>query len=294
MKFRFAVMIGLATSAAGLLLTSGPLSAQQAWRQLFNGKDLTGWTASSGAGGGGGGARGGAGAGGGARAGAAVPPGGAAPGGAPGRGAGAGRGPALPAAPNGGWTVEDGVLVGALKLDQRGAGLSTVDKFKDFELELDFMLAEHGSGRSAELIGPNQENASTDKSCAFNSGIMMRTGYQLNLGRNEGGEYIGVVVHRQAPGAIRGNVLWLDTGDKKFPNLRKKEDWNHLNIVFNGDHLTVTMNGTQICDVHDTPTQESEASWKEAEPISFQFPSAGEAGGFAGFVKFRNIRIRGL
>jgi hypothetical protein len=281
MKFRFAVMIGLATSAVGLLLTSGPLSAQQAWRQLFNGKDLTGWTVSSGAGGGG------------VRAGAAGQPGGAMPGGAPGGapGRGAGRGPALPMAPNGGWTIEDGALVGALKLDQRGAGLSTVDKFKDFELDLDFTLAEHGSGCSAELIGPNQENASTDKSCAFNSGIMMRTGYQLNLGRNEGGEYIGVVVHRQAPGAIRGNVLWLDTGDKKFPNLRKKQDWNHLNIVFNGDHLTVTMNGTQICDVHDSP---AEPTWKDAAPVSFQFPSAGEAGGFAGFVKFRNIRIREL
>jgi len=277
MNSRF-VMIGLAASAVGLLvMTSEPLSGQaKSWRQLFNGHDLTGWTVASR---GGGGMRGGSGA--------AVPPGGAAPGGA------SRRGPAAPMAPNGGWTVEDGAIVGALKPDQRGGTLSSVDKFKDFEIELDFLLAEHGSGCSSELIGPNQENASTDKSCAFNSGVYVRNGYQVNLGRAEAGEYIGVVVHRSAPGAIRGNVLWLDPGDKKFPGLRKKQDWNHLNIVFNGDRITVALNGTQICDVRDTPL-ESEATWKDAAPISFQFPSAGESGGFAGFVKFKNIRIREL
>jgi len=54
------------------------------------------------------------------------------------------------------------------------------------------------------------------------------------------------------------------------------------------------LNGTKICDVTDNPTDPSEAAWKEAGPISFQWPPAGEAGGFAGFVKFRNARIREL
>ena len=58
--------------------------------------------------------------------------------------------------------------------------------------------------------------------------MSFRTGYQVNIGRREAGEFIGIVVHRKAPGAIRGNVLWLDRGDDKFPGLRKKEDWNHL------------------------------------------------------------------
>jgi len=38
----------------------------------------------------------------------------------------------------------------------------------------------------------------------------------------------------------------------------------------------------------------SEAAWKEAGPISFQWPHAGEGWGFAGFVKLRNARIRDL
>jgi len=50
--------------------------------------------------------------------------------------------------------------------------------------------------------------------------------------------------------------------------------------------------GKKICDITDDPTDPAEAKWREAGPITFQWPPAGEAGGFAGFVKYRNIRIR--
>jgi len=172
------------------------------------------------------------------------------------------------------WKVENGVIVGGRpEPGLRGSSLISNEQYKDFELELDFMLAEHDT---------------------YNSGIYVRTGYQVNIGRNESGEFIGVVVHRVAPEAIRGNVLWLDKGDEKFPNLRKKEDWNHLQIEVTGQHITVALNGTKICDVTDNPTDPAEAKWKEAGPISIQWPPAGEAGGFSGFVKYRNIRIREL
>ena len=108
----------------------------------------------------------------------------------------------------------------------RGSLVSN-EQFKDFELELDFMLAEHGTQCSAELVGPEQENASKETSCLYNSGVSFRTGYQVNLGRREAGEFVGIVVHRKAPGAIRGNVLWLDKGDDKHPGLRKKDGVEH-------------------------------------------------------------------
>jgi len=54
------------------------------------------------------------------------------------------------------------------------------------------------------------------------------------------------------------------------------------------------LNGTKICDVTDNPSNTSEAAWKEAGPISFQWPHGGEATEFAGFVKLRNARIRDL
>jgi len=205
----------------------------------------------------------------------------------------AGRGGGnTPAPPPAQWKIESGVLVGG-----QGTGrgsLVTNEQYKDFDLDFEFMLAEPGTKCSAELIGEKQENASEDKSCLYNSGVTFRTGYQVNIGRREAGEFIGIVVHRTAPGAIRGNVLWLDSGDKKFPDLRKKGDWNRLQITAKGPQITVRLNGKQICDVKDDPTDPAEARWKEAGPISLQWPPAGESGGAQGFIKYRNMRIRTL
>jgi hypothetical protein len=255
-----------------------------AWKSLFNGKDFTGWTVLPG--GGRGGARGG-----GANAAAPAQP------------------PAAPAAPpstnpaDRGWKIENGVITSAPPPEgQRTGSLATVDKFKDVELEFDFMLAEAGT-KCTPKLGDKQANLSEDKTCTFNSGVYLRTGYQLNLGRREAGEYIGVVVHRVAPETIRTNVDWLSSGDcggkrgyledcDQFPMIRKKADWNHVRITFKGPHLQVWLNGKQITDVMDDPTDPAEASWKEAAPIWFQNPPAGESGGFAGTVKYRNIRAR--
>jgi hypothetical protein len=183
-----------------------------------------------------------------------------------------------------GWKIENGIIVGGQAgPGQRGGNLVSQAKFKDVELELDSMLAEEPAGPDGSCTN-----------CTYNSGVFLRNGYQVNLGCREAGEFIGIVVHRVHPKAIEGNVLWLDTGDEKFPNLRKKEDWNHVQISFNGPRLQVTLNGTKICDVTDNPTDPAEAAWKEAGPISFQWPHGGTGGGFAGFVKLRNVRIRDL
>lgn len=246
--------------AAVIVVTFGATSALVAqspgeWKPLFNGKDLTGWTVAAGRG-------------------------------------GANANPNAPPPQPAQWKVESGVLVGG-QGGGRGSLVSN-EQFKDFELDLEFMLTELGTKCSAELVGEKQENASEDKSCLYNSGITFRTGYQVNIGRREAGEFIGIVVHRKAPGAIRGNVLWLDKGDDKFPGLRKKEDWNRLQIMAKGPKITVSLNGKQICDVTDDPTDPAEARWKEAGPITLQWPPAGESGGAQGFVKYRNIRIRQL
>ena len=129
------------------------------------------------------------------------------------------------------------------------------------------------------------------KSGLYNSGITCGTGYQVNSG---GARLANSSASWSTgwPEAIRRNVLWLDKGDEKFPTLRKKEDWNHLQVSFRGPHLQVSLNGTKICDVVDNPTDPAEARWKEAGPIGLQWPPASEGGGFDGYVKYRNIRIR--
>ena len=274
------------TAVLGASFGAASAPSQRDWKALFNGKDLTGWTVL--AGGRGGGRAGGANA-----AAPAQPP--AAP-------------PVTPSTnpEDRGWKVENGVITSVPPVTgQRGGSLATVETFKDVELEFDFMLAEAGT-KCTPKLGEKQANLSEDKTCTFNSGVSFRNGYQLNLGRREAGEYIGVVVHRTVPEAIRGNVDWLSTGDcgaknntylqdcDEFPMIRKKGEWNHVRLSFKGPHLQVWLNDKQIVDVVDEPTDPAEASWKEAAPISFQWPPAGESGGFAGSVKYKNIRAREL
>jgi hypothetical protein len=274
------------TAVLGASVGTVGTQSERDWKPLFNGKDLTGWTVLAGG-------RGGGRAGGGNAATPVQPP--AAP-------------PVTPSTnpEERGWKVENGVITSVPPATgQRGGSLATVERFKDVELEFDFMLAEAGT-KCTPKLGEKQANLSEDKTCTFNSGVSFRNGYQLNLGRREAGEYIGVVVHRMVPEAIRGNVDWLSTGDcgaknntylqdcDEFPMIRKKGDWNHVRLSFNGPHLQVWLNDTQIVDVVDDPTDPAEASWKEAAPISFQWPPAGESGGFAGSVKYKNIRARQL
>ncbi len=258
----------LAASPAPSAQSPGP------WKTLFNGRDFTGWTILVS----------------GTRAG------------------GAAAAPAPPPSTNPAdrnWKVEDGVITSVPPAPgQRGGSLATVEKFRDVELEFDFLLAEAGT-KCTPRLGDKQANLSEERTCAFNSGVYLRTGYQLNIGRREAGEYIGVVVHRVVPEAIRGNVAWLSSGDcgsrrgyledcDQFPAIRKKADWNHVRITFKGPRLQAWLNGTQIVDMTDDPTDPAEAAWKDAAPIWFQFPPAGESGGFAGSIKYRNVRAREL
>ncbi|MCC7010350.1 MAG: DUF1080 domain-containing protein [Acidobacteria bacterium] len=266
-----------AAAVAAATLAAGPsLSAQAGqWKVLFDGKDLSQFTILAGGGGG--------------RRGAPAP-----------------TAPPSANPTDRGWKVETGVITSTAPAEgQRSGSLATKDSYKDFEFETEFMLAESGT-RCTPKLGPKQENLSEDRPCTFNSGIYFRNGYQLNLGRREAGEYIGVVVHRQLPEAIRGNVDWLSTGDcggrnhvylqdcDQFAKLRKVNDWNKIRIRFQGTRLQVWLNDVQITDVTDDPTDPAEASWKDAAPIWFQTPPAGESGGFAGYIKHRNVRVRAL
>lgn len=235
--------------AAAFATSSRVASAQGPWEVLFNGKDLNNFTIAA-----------------------------------------FGRGGAPPPAPDApsAWQVQKGVIIGEAKPGGRSGGLASKEKFFDFELGLDFLLGETEGVKCSEELGPKQENLS-DPACTGNSGINYRSSYQLNIGRREGGEYIGLVIHREDPKAIRGRVLWLSHGDRAFPNLRKRQDWNTLRIAVKGDHHQAWLNGTKIVDVTDKSTLESEAAWRQPAPISFQMPHPPGT-----TIQFRNIRVRPL
>lgn len=163
------------------------------------------------------------------------------------------------------WRVENGVIVGTQDGDPSRAGLlNTNDQYQNFEITLDFFLDEHGK---------------------YNSGVYLRndpkargqTGYQVNIGRGAAGEYCG--------GVYKDG--WRAKGDEK-DTIRKPLAWNTLDIRAQGPHIEVKLNGRKIVDYTDE---------KPTEPllrrgvISLQTYGAE---GHAGFVKFRNIKIREL
>ena len=161
------------------------------------------------------------------------------------------------------WKVQDGVIVGGQDGDPKRSGvLHTKDQFKDFELVLDFMIDEHGK---------------------YNSGVYLRnvpgragrSGYQVNIGRGAAEEYCGGIFTDK----------WLARGDEKDA-VRKKLEWNTMRIIAKGGHIVVHLNGVKVSDFTDPAPP---AKFLEPGVIAFQTYGAE---GHAGWVKFRNIRVR--
>jgi hypothetical protein len=163
------------------------------------------------------------------------------------------------------WRVEDGVIVGGQDGDPRRSGLlTTKDQFKDFEIELEVMIDEHGK---------------------YNSGVYLRnepgkggrTGYQVNIGRGQAEEYFAGLYTDH----------WLSRGDE-HDTIRKVLDWNRIHIVAKGPHVEVTLNGKKVVDFTDA---DPPGRFLQKGVIAFQTYGAE---GHAGWVKFRNIRVRSL
>ncbi len=161
------------------------------------------------------------------------------------------------------WRVEDGVIVGGQDGDPKRSGLlTTKDAFKDFEIELEFMIDEHGKYNSGVYLRND-------------AGTARRTGYQVNIGRGAAEEYCAGLYTDH----------WLAKGDEK-DTIRKKLDWNKMHILARGAHIEVELNGVKVVDFTDPNAPEK---WLQKGVIGLQTYGAE---GHAGWVKFRNIRIR--
>ena len=159
--------------------------------------------------------------------------------------------------------------------------LVTNEQYKDFDLDFEFMLAEPGTKCSAELIGEKQENASEDKSCLYNSGVTFRTGYQVNIGRREAGEFIGIVCTGPRPARFAATCCGSTAATRSSrASARRRLESPADHREGTADHRPAQWQAD--CDVKDDPTDPAEARWKEAGPISLQWPPAGESAGRRG------------
>ena len=161
------------------------------------------------------------------------------------------------------WRVEEGVIVGGQDGDPKKSGLlMTKDQFTDFEVELEFMIDEHGKYNSGVYL--RQE-----------PGKGGRSGYQVNIGRGQAQEYTAGIFTDK----------WLAKGDEN-DTIRKPLGWNRLRILVEGAHIVVHLNDKKVSDYTDP---EPNPRFLKAGAIALQTYGAE---GHAGWVKFRNIRVR--
>ncbi len=166
------------------------------------------------------------------------------------------------------WKVVDGVIVGGQDGDPRKSGvLATRDAWQDFEFSFDFMIDEHGKYNSGVYIRNDPKSQG-------------QTTYQINIGRAAAGEYCGGVVIRKGR-----DIEWLSKGDEKDA-IRRPLEWNSMRILAKGPHLVVDLNGTNIVDVTD-PAPPA----RSLQPGVIALQTYG-AEGHAGWIKFRNLKLR--
>jgi hypothetical protein len=167
------------------------------------------------------------------------------------------------------------MIVGGQDGDPKRAGnLVTVDQFQNFELEFEFMIDEHGKYNSGVYLRNPSERGG-------------KNGYQINIGRGVAGEYCGGVVITDAPGTTPGTPTWLAKGDERDV-VRKPLAWNSMSILADGPHIVVRLNGQQIVDFTDPNPP---PRYLQEGVLALQTYGAE---GHAGWVKFRNLRIREL
>lgn len=161
------------------------------------------------------------------------------------------------------WRVEEGVIVGGQDGDASRWGLLVTEQtWQNFELELEFMIDEHGKYNSGVYL----RNDPSDRG---------RTGYQINIGRAAAEEYCGGLYTDH----------WLAKGDETDA-IRKPLQWNSLRILADGAHTRVHLNGNQVVNFTD-PAPDP----KFLQPGVLALQTYG-AEGHSGWVKFKNMRIR--
>ena len=152
------------------------------------------------------------------------------------------RGAKLDHFPDKGWEMADGILTvmeSGGGESEHGGDIVTIDRFSNFELEIDFMITE-----------------------GANSGIKYLVQTELNLGRGSaiGLEYqiLDDRVHPDAKNGVGGNhtlaslydLIPCENLSEGGQNIRFTgiEQWNRARIVVDGDHVEHWINNIKVVE----------------------------------------------
>lgn len=177
----------------------------------------------------------------------------------------------------GGWQVVDGALTRVGGAAAAGGDIVTARMYRDFELELDWMVKEGGNSGIFYRGAPGQQEI-------YLSAPEMQV---LDDARHPDGK---------DPLTSAGSVFGLYPVPRGVS--RPAGQWNHARVVVKGNHVEHWLNGTQVAsyELHSS-------DWKARVAASkFKaWPTYGQAAeGYIGlqdhgdWVAFRNIRIRVL
>ena len=155
------------------------------------------------------------------------------------------------------WYVEDDLLIAESGPDEQYGYLATVDDYKDFELELEFLQEADG-----------------------NSGVFFRSGLE---GTKISGWQVEVAPENLHTGGIyesygRG---WLIKPTPEKEEVLNYGDWNKMRIVVKGDEVKTWLNGVEMVSLEDDKI--GDANGKIALQIH-------DGGGIK--VYWRNIKLR--
>jgi hypothetical protein len=156
------------------------------------------------------------------------------------------------------WSVEQGEIVGQQDTsEKKDSWLFTTDVWDDFALELEFLVPE----KCNTGIGIRMPKDSVGDPDAH--------GYEVQ---------ISDLLKRKLTGSL------LHHADSKGNNQLRPNQWNHLAITCEGDHIQVYLNGYKVLDEKVTGSKKGR--------IGLQVPKDPE---FARqIVRFRNLRVKDL
>jgi len=183
-------------------------------------------------------------------------------------------------APAYGWQVENGVLSLQTKSDKKGGDIITKEKYTNFDLSIEFKLAEGGNSGIKYFF------------TKYEKGGWLGLEYQI----------LDDVNHPDAKEGRNGNRLQGTLYDM-FPLNKKQEnrigEWNHARIVAKGNKVTHYLNGNKILSF-DRSSRNYLDTWKlskykDSAPVFGRVKSGhillqdhGDE------VSFRNIKIKEL
>jgi hypothetical protein len=166
------------------------------------------------------------------------------------------------------WSVQDGAIVGCS--DEHPFKVNTFLIYKDeeagFVLKADVRLRNHNSGiqfRSVHIPGPDW--------------IVM--GLQADVSDEPGREAWGNFYEER--GRSRSMMKTPDEGWQKAKGVVDMHGWNHYEILAQGDHIRLTLNGVVTIDTHEYKAHSG--------VIALQLH-----GGKPMKVEFRNLKLKKL